>query len=94
MRRAVLKRKRKKHVVSARKAHQGCKCWTDNGVRSIYCIGQNDDTILWMLIRNASNEKQANWGGIQVLYDCIGRRICDKFYSRWTYISKITATGI
>eukprot|EP00957_Ditylum_brightwellii_P020522 1547355-Ditylum_brightwellii.AAC.1 len=70
MRSAVLKRNRKENVVNTRKAHQvkrklGCKCWTDNGVRSISCIGQNDDTIFWMLIRNVSNEKQPNWGGIQ-----------------------------
>eukprot|EP00957_Ditylum_brightwellii_P142634 10867495-Ditylum_brightwellii.AAC.2 len=35
MRSVVLKRKTKKNVVSARKAHQGCKCCTDAGVSNI-----------------------------------------------------------
>eukprot|EP00957_Ditylum_brightwellii_P025636 1938202-Ditylum_brightwellii.AAC.1 len=28
--------------------------------RNISCFGQNDDAILWMLTRDASNKKQAN----------------------------------
>eukprot|EP00957_Ditylum_brightwellii_P006680 507490-Ditylum_brightwellii.AAC.1 len=47
--------------LTKRKENLGCNCCTDNGVGHISRIGRNDYAILWMFIRNASNEKYANW---------------------------------